>query len=46
MNSGCYDSDVSEVLISINVIDKDNLKEFEIKKDIKFGYRGSNLSKI
>ena len=45
MNSGCYDSDVSEVLISINVIDKDNLKEFEIKKkDIKFGYRESNLS--
>ena len=47
MNSGCYDNDISKILISIKVIDKNNLSEFEIeKKDIKFFYRGTNLSKI
>ena len=45
MNSGCYDNDISKILISIKVIDKNNLSEFEIKKkDIKFLYRGTNLS--
>ena len=45
MNSGCYDNDISKILISIKVIDKNNLSEFEIeKKDIKFFYRGTNLS--
>jgi len=46
MNSGCYDNDISKVLISIKVIDKNNFSEIEIKKkDIKFLYRGTNLSK-
>ena len=46
MNSGCYDNDISKVLLSIQVIDKNNLKEIEIKKeDIKFFYRGCNLTK-
>ena len=27
MNSGCYDNDISKVLLSIQVIDKNNLKE-------------------
>ena len=46
MNSGCYDSDISKVLISINILDKKNIVETEIKKeDIQFFYRGTNLSK-
>jgi len=43
MNSGCYGSDISEVLLSIKVID-DKGNEKEIKNDeIKFYYRGTNL---
>ena len=46
MNSGCYDYDISQILISIRAIDKKNVKEIEIKKeDINFVYRGNNLSK-
>tara|TARA_B100000902_G_C27189289_1_gene853056 strand:+ start:296 stop:1201 length:906 start_codon:yes stop_codon:yes gene_type:complete len=46
MNSGCYDNDISNVLHSIRAIDKNSLSEVEIKKeDIKFFYRGTNLSK-
>ncbi len=45
MNSGCYKNDISKVLISIQAIDKNKLSEVEIKKeDIKFFYRGTNLS--
>lgn len=45
MNSGCYDNDISKVLVSIKAIDKNSLSEIEIKKeDIKFFYRGTNLS--
>jgi UDP-N-acetylmuramate dehydrogenase len=45
MNSGCYKNDISRVLLSIRAIDKNNLSEIEIKKDdIKFFYRGTNLS--
>ena len=43
MNSGCYGSDISKILLSIKVIDH-NGKEKEIKKnDIKFYYRGTDL---
>ena len=46
MNSGCYDNDISNILLSIRAIDKNSLSEIEIKKeDIKFFYRGTNLSK-
>ena len=46
MNSGCYDNDISKVLLSIQAIDKNTLSEIEIKKeDIKFFYRGTNLPK-
>ena len=46
MNSGCYDNDISKILVSIKAIDKNNLSEIEIKKeDIKFFYRGTDLSK-
>ncbi len=45
MNSGCYDDDISQILISIKAIDKDKCQEIEIKrKDINFIYRGTNLS--
>ena len=44
MNSGCYENDISKVLISIQAIDKNKLSVIEIKKeDIKFSYRGTNL---
>jgi UDP-N-acetylmuramate dehydrogenase len=45
MNSGCYGSDISDILLSIKVID-DKGNEKEIKNDeIKFYYRGTNLPK-
>ena len=45
MNSGCYGSDISEILSSIKIIDEKG-KEKEIKNDeIKFFYRGTNISK-
>ncbi len=45
MNSGCYDNEISKVLLSIKVIDKKKLIKSEIsKEDIKFLYRGTNLS--
>jgi len=45
MNSGCYGSDISKILLSIKVIDE-NGNEKEIKNDeIKFYYRGTNLPK-
>ena len=46
MNSGCYENDISKVLISLKAIDMNKLKEIEIKReDIKFFYRGTNLPK-
>ena len=45
MNSGCFENEISKVLVSLQAIDKNKLKEIEIKKeDIKFFYRGTNLS--
>ena len=45
MNSGCYGSDISEILSSIKIIDEKG-KEKEIKNDeIKFFYRGTNIPK-
>ncbi len=44
MNSGCYENEISKVLLSVQAIDIDKLSEIEIKKeDIKFSYRGTNL---
>ncbi len=44
MNSGCYENDISKVLVSIRAIDKNKLLEIEIKKeDINFSYRGTDL---
>ena len=45
MNSGCYGSDISKILLSIRVLDEKG-QEKEIQKDeIKFFYRGSNPPK-
>ena len=45
MNSGCYDNDISKILVSINVLDKKKMTEREIKKnDIEIFYRGTSLS--
>ena len=45
MNSGCYNNDISKVLVSINVINILTCEEKEIKKeDIQFFYRGTNLA--
>ena len=45
MNSGCYGSDISEILISIKIVDEKG-QEKEIKKDeIKFFYRGTDIPK-
>ncbi len=44
MNSGCYDNDISKVLISIKAIDIKECKEKNIsREEIKFIYRGTNL---
>tara|TARA_B100000282_G_C31585917_1_gene423346 strand:- start:295 stop:795 length:501 start_codon:yes stop_codon:yes gene_type:complete len=44
MNSGCYDNDISKVLISLKAIDINNCREIEIpREEINFFYRGSDL---
>ena len=39
-NAGCYGSSISEVLISVAVLDKDKIREIK-NKDLKFDYRYS-----
>ena len=44
MNSGCYNNDISKVLLSIQAIDLNKFSEVNIEReDIKFLYRGSSL---
>ena len=43
MNSGCYGSDISKILYSIKVIDKEVKKKEIFVENIKFSYRGCNL---
>ena len=45
MNSGCFESEFKDILISVQCIDFDGTLKMINKKDIKFEYRGSNLSK-
>ncbi len=46
MNSGCYENYISNILVSIKVVDFKECKEKEITRDqIHFFYRGSNLPK-
>ena len=45
MNSGCYENDISKILLSIQVFDMKDCMEKKVKRgDIKFLYRGTNLS--
>ena len=43
MNSGCYGSDISKILKSIDVIDEHGNEKRILSEDIKFFYRGTNL---
>jgi UDP-N-acetylmuramate dehydrogenase len=46
MNSGCYENEISKILLSVQVVDRKDCKEKELKKEeIKFLYRGTNLPK-
>lgn len=44
MNSGCYNDDISKVLLSVRAIDLNKFSEVNIgREDIKFLYRSSSL---
>ena len=44
MNSGCYEEDISKILVSLQVIDFNGNIRVISSSNIKFHYRGSNLS--
>jgi len=43
MNSGCYDEDISKILLSVQAMDLNGNIKIIYAKDIKFFYRGSDL---
>ena len=45
MNSGCYGSDISKIVLSISVIDMKGEIKIINNKDINFSYRKSSLTK-
>ncbi len=45
MNSGCYGSDISKIVLSISVIDMNGKIKIINNKDINFSYRKSSLTK-
>ena len=45
MNSGCFDREFKDILISIQCIDHDGFVKIINKNSIKFEYRGSDLPK-
>jgi UDP-N-acetylmuramate dehydrogenase len=45
MNSGCYGEDISNILISLQVMDLDGKMKIIRKEDIKFFYRETNIDK-
>ena len=45
MNSGCYENEVSKVLISVQTINLDGKAQIIKGTDINFFYRGNNLSR-
>jgi UDP-N-acetylmuramate dehydrogenase len=45
MNSGCYGSDISKIVLSISVIDMNGDIKIINNKDINFSYRKSSLTK-
>jgi len=46
MNSGCYGSDISKVVLSVTVIDMNGEIEVISNKDINFSYRHSSKNQI
>jgi len=44
MNSGCYDQDISKILISVQAMDLNGKIKVIYSKDIKFYYRGTSLN--
>ena len=44
MNTGCYDEDISKIVISIQVMDFEGKIRVIYSNDINFTYRGCNLS--
>ena len=45
MNSGCYGSDISKVVLSVTVVDMNGEIKILSNKDINFSYRHSSLTK-
>ena len=43
MNSGCYDNDISKILVSVQAMDLNGKMKVIYSSDIKFGYRECNL---
>jgi len=43
MNSGCYDEDVSKILVSVQAMDLNGMVKIIYSSDIKFSYRECNL---
>ena len=43
MNSGCYDHDISQILLSVQAVDLNGRLITIPRSEIKFHYRGSNL---
>ena len=44
MNTGCYNEDISKIVVSIQVMDFTGKMRVIYSNDIKFSYRGCNLS--
>ncbi len=44
MNSGCYDSDISKIFVSLEAINFEGKIKTFTKDEIKFFYRGNNLN--
>jgi UDP-N-acetylmuramate dehydrogenase len=45
MNSGCYNEDISKILVSVQAMDLTGKMRVIYSSDIKFSYRGCNLDK-
>ena len=43
MNSGCYENDISKILVSVQAMDLNGKMKVIYSSDIKFGYRTCNL---
>lgn len=45
MNSGCYGSEISDIFLSMNIVDHKGIEKELKKEEIEFYYRGSSLPK-